>query len=210
MIPKTRHEALNLIRTNGWFSFKELMNELDLNYYQVKYLFNDKFKIKLKEEFKDWLYEKFTFEETPKYIHKVYPNIPLHTIYHHYRQWRKEPKNKTGVTKRQITKRMKACNYCLNEYSRKYDASPDKIKQILRSYGLLEWFYKKQKELGIRKPVENRKYKKGELKKKAFDFFNKYPVSLNYSGSKLALVLNCDVRNANRLKKLYKKEKGIQ
>lgn len=204
-IPKRREEALELIKTNAWFSYKELQDNLNLSKAQVQHLFNDKFNIKLKEEFKKFLNEMFRKKIKPKDIIEKYKNIPIQTIYPYYKEWRnKSVKNKVGLSKKQLISRLEKCNFSLNKYRKMYFDSPDKVKNSLKQYGLLDWFYENQKRNGYIKFNSFKKYKKGELKKYIFNMFNNYPILLNKSGYELSKIFDCSPKTANRLKKEFK------
>ena len=208
-----RDEALELIRTNGWFSYKELQVNLNMNKHQIKYLFCDKLRIKLKEEFKKWLFKKFQKEIKPVNINKEFNNIPLSTIYRYYGIWRNSSaKRKSGINKRILINRLNIVGFSLSRYRREYLDSPDKVKNALRYHNLYEWFLEKRKEYKLTNNIEKQKYKRYELTNKAFNIFKTYPNAINMKSSKLATMLDCSSRSVRRLKKKYielkeKKEK---
>jgi len=195
-----REEALELIRANGWFSYKELQVNLNMTKHQVKYLFCDKLRIKLKEEFKKWLYEKFKKEIKPRELSEEFNNIPLSTIYRYYGKWRNSSaRRKSGINKRTLIDRLNRVGFSLSKYRKEYLDSPDKVKNSLKYHGLYDW-YLEEREKHIK--INKNQRKKGELKNKAFELFKQYP---NASHSKLAILLDCDVRSVRRLKNVYKR-----
>jgi len=200
---ETREEWIEFIYKHNCYTYKEIKNLTGMSISSVNYHINTKHKLKLKHLKRDRIFFFLDNEKTLEEISKIM-NIPIPTIYRYYKEYKeKEFRKKKNINIVKYTKLLKKYKFSLNKIYVNEGISPDKMRKTMKDLGIYEWYLKFKKE----RPKHKRK--KGELKKIAFDFFDKFPNALNRTGHEIGLVLDCGKRDANRLRFLYKKEKGL-
>jgi len=195
----SKEELIKFMKERNAYYFKDLIKETGLEFNQLRTIINRKLKLHLYDLKKEIVFEYFEEGYSVKQVHLI-TTIPEQTLYnlkqkyneYFYRTRRKK-------LRAEYSRMLKQCNFSLNCIYKKYGISYDKIKSVLKKIDLYDWYLK----FKIHKP---KRHKRGELQKKAFEYFDKYPVALTKSGKYLAKLFDCTPRDANRLKKKYKEK----
>jgi len=193
----SKKELLEFIDKNNAYSYADFKRLLRYSHGRCSYQISKKYGLSLKQLKKEKIFDLLDNDYSVKEISNML-DTSISVIYKYYKEHKERKKKiKYKITRTKCLRILHKYNFSLNKIYRNEYISPDKMKRTIKECGLEKYYLDNRYE----QPLHKRK--RGELTDKAFKLFNQYPNALQRTGSEIAILLNCDCREANRLRRKY-------